>query len=150
MFVKGVNEVMTTTTPNDDTTPDDDLQLWGRMVESLCEAGLGIDHDRAELVARALVAEVRRERDPERVTYGPGDPLPGPAPQRVVDCDGAVWEHQDADGVGMYQLSVADRVRYGDGDPNDWDGVIGWAFLLDGCGPLTTTPDDGAAAPVTF
>lgn len=115
-----------------EVTPND-ARLWALMLGQLRDAG--IDGETAGVLARKLVATVRRERDPDRRTFGPGDDFPEVAPERVADVDGAVWEHQAA-GRGVYRMSVADRVRYND-STEDVEGCRPWQYLLDSEGPLT-------------
>lgn len=110
-----------------------DARLWAQMVEPLRKAGH--EYAEADILSRQLVALVRRERDPQRNTYAPGDELPDPPPAQVVDVDGVVWEHQDA-GHGMYRMSAADQRDLAD-STFDIQGVRPWPFLLDGEGPLT-------------
>jgi hypothetical protein len=112
---------------------DNDARLWALMIDPLCKAGH--DQNAAELLSRQLVALVRRERDPQRATYAPGDQLPDPAPARLVDLDGDVWEHQDA-GNGTYRMSETSRAQYAE-DTTEWEGVRVWPFLLEEVGPLT-------------
>lgn len=110
-----------------------DARLWALMIDPLCKAGH--DYDDADRLSRQLVALVRRERDPKRATYAPGDDLPDPAPAQLVDVDGTVWEHQSA-GNGMYRMCEADRERYAD-STEDVEGVRLWPYLLEEWGPLT-------------
>jgi hypothetical protein len=120
---------------------DNDARLWALMLDPLREAG----HDQtgAEMLSRRLVALVRRERDPQRSTYAPGDSLPAPAPARLVDLDGDVWEHQDA-GNGMYRMSETSRAQHA--ETTEWEGVRLWPFLLEEVGPLTSAIETTAPA----
>jgi hypothetical protein len=115
------------------TTPPNDARLWALMIDPLRR--LGHDYDTAERTSRQLVALVRRERSPKQRTFAPGDPLPDPAPARLYDVDGEVWEHQDA-GNGCYRLTAEARRRLS-GRSIDTEGVRVWPFLLDEWGPLT-------------
>ncbi|GAA1531104.1 hypothetical protein [Kribbella lupini] len=117
---------------------DNDARLWALMLDPLREAGH--DQTAAELLSRRLVALVRRERDPQRRTYAPGDPLPDPAPAMLVDLDGAVWEHQDA-GNCMYRMRKTSRAQYD--ETTEWEGVRLWPYLLEEVGPLTSTTTEG-------
>jgi hypothetical protein len=103
------------------------------MLTPLQDAGL--DYATADRTSRQLVALVRRERDPGRRTFAPGDPLPSPPPARVADVDGEIWEHQDA-GNGCYRMCESDRRRLAD-STEDVEGVRVWPFFLDEWGPLT-------------
>lgn len=117
-----------------------DARLWALMIDPLRVAGL--DQDTAERTSRILVAHVRRERDPKRRTFGPGDPLPDPPPARVADVDGEIWEHQDAGGSnGCYRMCERDRKRLAD-STEDVDGVRIWPFFLDEWGPLTEVTEE--------
>lgn len=110
-----------------------DTNLWGQMVFTLCDAGL--EAADAESIGRRLVGLVRRDRQPRRRTWVPGDALPEPPPQRVVDLDGDTWEHQDA-GHGCYRMSCPDRAKHIDSS-EDVDGVRPWPSLLEFAGPVT-------------
>lgn len=110
-----------------------DARLWALMLDPL--RSLGHDHATADRTSRQLVALVRRERSPKQRTFAPGDPLPDPAPAKLCDVDGEIWEHQDA-GNGCYRMSEEDRARLAD-STEDVEGVRLWPFLLDEYGPLT-------------
>lgn len=118
---------------------DNDARLWALMLDPLRAAGH--DQNAAELLSRQLVAVVRRERDPQRTTYAPGDRLPDPAPALLVDVDGDVREHQDA-GNGMYRMCRRGRAQYD--ETTEWEGVRLWPFLLEEVGPLTELPHTDA------
>ncbi|GAA2773760.1 hypothetical protein [Saccharopolyspora taberi] len=86
-----------------------DAQEWGHLVFAAIDAGS--DSETAQRDARILIAQRRRERDPDRRHWGPGDELPLPPPKKVTDLDGAVWLHQKS-GQGMYRMSSNDRRKY--------------------------------------
>jgi hypothetical protein len=109
-----------------------DARLWAHIVDALRES---MPTDRAELLARRLVAMVRREQQPGSTTWGPGDPLPVVPPPQVFDLDGVVWE-RDYSGHGCYCVAVADRARLADID-GKFAGVRPWPRLLETEGPLT-------------
>jgi hypothetical protein len=110
---------------------DNDAQLWGAL--SVALAGT-LSTDRRQVVARQVVAILRRVREPARRTWAPGDELPSPPPAKIVDLDGATWLHQTRAGHGCYRMSSKDRAKYG------IDGVQLWPFLLDAEGPFTEAP----------
>lgn len=110
------------------TPPDNDAQLWGATSYAL---GATLPLQQREIVARQLVAILRRVREPRRRTWAPGDDLPSPPPAKMADLDGYVWMHQKA-GNGCYRMSSRDRRGL-----DDYDGVQVWPFLLDAEGPFT-------------
>lgn len=72
------------------TPPDNDAQLWAATSREL---GTSLPDDQPLIVARRLIAILRRVREPNRRTWALGDELPTP-PAEVADLDGAVWMHQ--------------------------------------------------------
>jgi len=114
------------------TPPDNDAMLWSATSLAL---DTSLPSDRREIVARQVIAILRRVREPHRRTWGPGDKLPSPPPAKMADIDWAVWMHQKA-GNGCYRMSSADRRKYGAGT-DEYEGVRVWPFLLDGEGPFT-------------
>lgn len=85
-----------------DSKVRNDSLLWAALAEELrTTAGTDPWLD-PEMVARRLVAVVRREALPSRRTWAPGDPIPGMFPDAVFDVDGFVWEHE---GAGSYRMS---------------------------------------------
>ncbi|MCA1185761.1 hypothetical protein LCD36_04750 [Saccharopolyspora sp. 6T] len=110
-----------------------DAQEWGRLALDLCRDG--VDPHEAERAARITMTYRRRERDPERRHWGPGDALPDPPPAAGTDLDGARWEHQVA-GHGMYRMSAKDRRKHRRSS-GDFEGVRPWFYLLDSEGPIT-------------
>lgn len=115
------------------TPPDNDAQLWGA---TSFELGTTLSTDRREVVARQLIAILRRVREPHRRTWAPGDKLPSPPPARMADLDGAVWMHQDQAGNGCYRMSAKDRRKYA-ASIHDYEGVQAWPSLLEAEGPFT-------------
>src|SRR6184192_95432 len=66
------------------TPPDNDAQLWGATSFAL---GATLPSEDRMLVARQLIAILRRVREPHRRTWGPGDELPSPPPAKMADLD---------------------------------------------------------------
>jgi hypothetical protein len=125
------------------TPPDNDAQLWGATSWALGET---LSPERRAIVARQLIAILRRVREPHRRTWAPGDELPSPPPAKMADLDGDVWMHQQA-GNGCYRMSAKDRRRNAD-SIHDYEGVQVWPFLLEAEGPfteVTSTQAPGAA-----
>ncbi|MEV0773598.1 hypothetical protein [Nocardia salmonicida] len=122
------------------TPPDNDAQLWGGTSYAL---GATLPPEDRTIVARQLIAILRRLREPHRRTWAPGDELPTPPPAKVADLDGDVWMHQRV-GNGCYRMSAKDR-RENAGTTHDYEGVQVWPFLLDAEGPFTevTSHADG-------
>ena len=118
-----------------------DAKLWSAFTEQVV-LSTGFPVDSCEMVARRLVAIVRRQELPDRRTWTTGDPLPDPPPKAVFDLDGDMWEHQDA-GHGCYRMSEADQAHYADN--HEVRGVRPWPFLLASEGPLTETGETGGA-----
>ena len=114
------------------TPPDNDAQLWGATSFAL---GATLSVERREIMARQLIAILRRVREPHRRTWGPGDALPSPPPAKMADLDGDVWMHQKA-GNGCYRMSAKDRRRNAD-SIYDYEGVQVWPSLLEAEGPFT-------------
>jgi len=114
------------------TPPDNDAKLWGATSFAL---GAGLSSKDRMIVARQLIAILRRLREPHRQTWAPGDELPTPPPAKMADLDGDVWMHQKA-GNGCYRMSSKDRRRNAD-STHDYEGVQVWPFLLEAEGPFT-------------
>uniref|UniRef100_UPI003F494928 hypothetical protein n=1 Tax=Amycolatopsis sp. CA-151526 TaxID=3239921 RepID=UPI003F494928 len=114
------------------TPPDNDAQLWGATSFAL---GTTLSPERRTVVARQVIAILRRLREPHRRTWAPGDELPTPPPAKMADLDGDVWMHQKA-GNGCYRMSSKDRRRNAESIHN-YEGVQVWPFLLDAEGPFT-------------
>ncbi|SFQ27145.1 hypothetical protein [Amycolatopsis rubida] len=114
------------------TPPDNDAKLWGATSFAL---GTGLSSEDRLIVARQLIAILRRLREPHRRTWAPGDELPTPPPAKMADLDGDVWMHQKA-GNGCYRMSSKDRRRNAD-SIHDYEGVQVWPFLLNAEGPFT-------------
>ncbi|MGW6728797.1 hypothetical protein ACWF9G_23095 [Nocardia sp. NPDC055029] len=112
--------------------PANDAQLWGATSVRL---GATLSSEARMIVARQLIAILRRLREPHRRTWAPGDELPTPAPAKISDLDGDVWMHQ-SDGNGCYRMSSRDRRRNA-GSVADYEGVQVWPFLLESEGPFT-------------
>jgi hypothetical protein len=113
--------------------PDNDAQLWAATSMAL---GASLSTERREIVARQVIAILRRVREPHRRTWGPGDQLPSPPPAKMDDLDWASWIHQDKAGNGCYRMSAKDRAKYARSSGN-YEGVQVWPFLLDAEGPFT-------------
>ncbi|QYN17475.1 hypothetical protein [Amycolatopsis sp. DSM 110486] len=114
------------------TPADNDAQLWGATVSALSTS---LPDEQPPIVARQLIAILRRVREPHRRTWAPGDELPTPPPAKMADLDWDVWMHQQA-GNGCYRMSSKDRRRNAD-SIHDYAGVQVWPFLLDAEGPFT-------------
>jgi hypothetical protein len=114
------------------TPPDNDAKLWGGTVARLSGS---LPDQQPSIVARQLVAILRRVREPHRRTWAPGDTLPTPPPAKMADLDGDVWMHQQA-GNGCYRMSSKDRRRNA-ASVHDYEGVQVWPFLLEAEGPFT-------------
>lgn len=114
------------------TPPDNDANLWGATSVAL---GAGLSSEDRLIVARQLIAILRRLREPHRRTWAPGDELPTPPPAKMADLDGDVWLHQKA-GNGCYRMSSKSRRRIAD-SIHDYEGVRVWPFLLEAEGPFT-------------
>ncbi|MFC0431057.1 hypothetical protein [Kutzneria buriramensis] len=114
------------------TPPDNDARLWGATSFALGET---LSPEQRTVVARQLIAILRRVREPHRRTWAPGDELPSPPPERMADLDGDVWMHQKA-GNGCYRMSAKDRRRNAS-SIHDYEGVQVWPFLLEAEGPFT-------------
>lgn len=114
------------------TPPDNDAQLWGATSFAL---GASLSAEQRGIVARQVIAILRRLREPHRRTWAPGDALPTPAPAKMADLDGDVWMHQQA-GNGCYRMSSKDRRRNA-ASIQDYEGVQVWPFLLEAEGPFT-------------
>lgn len=115
------------------TPPDNDAQLWG---ETSFRLGASLAPEQRMVVARQLMAILRRVREPHRRTWGPGDELPSPPPRKMADLDWDEWLHQDKAGHGCYRMSSRDRRRVA-GGIHDYEGVQVWPFLLEREGPFT-------------
>jgi hypothetical protein len=113
-------------------TPDNDAYLWGASVSALNKA---LPDQQPLIVARQLIAILRRVREPHRRTWAPGDELPSPPPAKMFDLDGDLWMHQRA-GNGCYRMSSKDRRRNASSIHN-YEGVQVWPFLLEAEGPFT-------------
>lgn len=111
-----------------------DAQLWANSISLLRPAVHG---ERQLVIARQLVAIVRRVRDPLHRVFAPGDALPLPPPAKMRDLDGDLWIHQDNAGRGCYRMSAADRRRNRSSATGEYEGVKVWPFLLDAEGPMT-------------
>ncbi|MBN9748600.1 hypothetical protein DMP23_47320 [Amycolatopsis sp. A1MSW2902] len=120
-------------TGRENTPPDNDAMLWGRTSVAL---GMSLAIEQREIVARQLIAILRRIREPHRRTWAPGDDLPSPPPAKMADLDGDVWLHQANAGNGCYRMSAKDRRRTA-GSSHDYEGVELWPFLLYAEGPFT-------------
>ncbi|MFI5736081.1 hypothetical protein ACIA49_38565 [Kribbella sp. NPDC051587] len=118
----------------------DDAQLWADLTK-LVQVHAGQEQAAAEQTARHLIAAVRRERDSvighQRRTWAPGDELPDPPPEHVVDLDGDLWEFLP--GRGTYRLRALGNRKQTD-VLLDVGGVRDWQQLLDSEGPLTEKP----------
>lgn len=113
------------------TPPDNDAQLWGASISGL----KSLPDQQPLIVARQLIAILRRVREPHRRTWAPGDDLPSSPPAKMADLDGDVWMHQQA-GHGCYRMSAKDR-RTNEDSIHDYEGVQVWPFLLEAEGPFT-------------
>lgn len=113
------------------TPPENDARLWAAT--SLALGALGTQ--RRAVVARQVIAILRRVREPHRRTWAPGDQLPTPPPGKIADLDGDVWTHQKA-GNGCYRMTAKDRRRNA-GSSQDYEAVQVWPFLLNEEGPFT-------------
>lgn len=113
--------------------PANDARLWGRTVAGLSTS---LPSQQTTIVARQLIAILRRVREPHRRTWAPGDPLPSPPPAKMADLDWDEWLHQDKAGTGCYRMSAKDRRRNA-ASIHDYEGVQLWPFLLEGEGPFT-------------
>jgi hypothetical protein len=112
--------------------PANDAYLWGSSISGLSKS---LPDQQPLIVARQLIAILRRVREPHRRIWGPGDELPTPPPAKMADLDGDVWMHQKA-GTGCYRMSSKGRRRNAD-SIHDYEGVQVWPFLLDSEGPFT-------------
>lgn len=117
-----------------ETPQANDARLWGRTVAAL-STSLPTG-EQSTIVARQLIAILRRVRFPDRRTWAPGDELPSPAPAKMADLDWDEWLHQDKAGNGCYRMSAKDRRRNA-ASTHDYEGVQVWPFLLEGEGPFT-------------
>lgn len=115
------------------TPPDNDARLWGATSVALAAS---LSTEQRGVVARHVIAILRRVREPHRRTWAPGDELPSPPPAMMADLDGDVWMHQDKAGKGCYRMSAKDRRRNAS-SIHDYEGVQVWPFLLDAEGPFT-------------
>ncbi|WP_280426429.1 hypothetical protein [Nocardia carnea] len=66
-------------TGRSNTPPDNDAQLWGATSVAL---GATLSSENRMIVARQLIAILRRLREPHRRTWAPGDALPTRRPRR--------------------------------------------------------------------
>lgn len=126
------------------TPPHNDAQLWGASVSGLSRTLPG---QQPLLLARHLIAILRRVREPHRRTWAPGDALPSPPPGKMADLDWDEWLHQAA-GHGCYRMSSKDRRRNA-ASSEDYEGVQVWPFLLEREGPfteVTSSRDRGASS----
>lgn len=115
------------------TPPDNDARLWGATSFAL---GSSLSQEQRCIVARQVIAILRRVREPHRRTWGPGDELPSPPPAKMADLDWDEWLYQDQAGNGCYRMSAKDRRRNAS-STHDYEGVQVWPFLLDAEGPFT-------------
>jgi hypothetical protein len=115
------------------TPPDNDARLWGASISGLSKS---LPDQQPLIVARQLIAILRRVREPHRRTWGPGDELPSPPPAKMADLDWDEWLHQDNAGNGCYRMSAKDRRRNA-ASIHDYEGVQVWPFLLKAEGPFT-------------
>jgi len=117
-----------------------DSRLWAMMIDPLHAAGVADPH----LLARQLVAVVRREQHPNRRTYGPGDTVPYDV-TAALDLDGDRWERLGA------EPNERDMWRMPSFDPDEHESSCGGCWLtphlLERYGPLTEAsvrrPDHG-------
>jgi hypothetical protein len=100
------------------TPPANDARLWGATSVAL---GASLSSEDRMIVARQMIAILRRLREPHRRTWAPGDELPSPPPGKMADLDWDVWMHQKA-GNGCYRMSATDR-RRNRGSVHDYEGV---------------------------
>lgn len=107
-----------------------DARLWATMLEPL--DALGMDVASRDRLGRVLVAIVRRERDPETRTWGPGESIPRDV-AAVYDLDGDRWERRSSPGAETWRMPGF--------DPGDHAAALGgWHVtesLLLSYGPVT-------------
>lgn len=107
-----------------------DAYLWARMFDPISKVGVG----GSERLARQVVAVVRRVRDEERRTFGPGDTVPYDVTE-ATDLDGDRWVR-----LGE-TVTERDMWRMPGFDPNEHEGGCGGCWvtpdLLNRYGPLT-------------
>jgi len=115
-----------------ETPPANDARLFGQTVSGLSS----LPDQQPLIVARQLIAILRRVRFLDQRTWAPGDALPSPPPAKMADLDWDEWLHQDKAGNGCYRMSAKDRRRNAS-STHDYEGVQVWPFLLEGEGPFT-------------
>jgi hypothetical protein len=107
-----------------------DARLWAVMTQTLRAA----DVPQPDLLARKLIADVRRERAPKTRTFGPGEPIPYDV-TRGTDLDGDLWER-----LGDHPHE-RDMWRMPGFDPEEHDPALQGCqvtpFLLETYGPIT-------------
>lgn len=104
--------------------------LWATMTQTLRAAGV----PQPDVLARNLVADVRRERAPKTRTFAPGEPIPYDV-TRGTDLDGDVWERL---GDEPNQRDMWRMVGF---DPDEHEsraqGCQVTPYLLETYGPIT-------------
>lgn len=112
-----------------------DAGLWADISTELAKAGMGADE--RMLLARTIVALVRRDRSTTKArTFAPGDEIPLDV-TRAYDLDGHLWERQSSDPESW----LKDSWKMPGFDPDkhepSCEGVWITPWLLEQYGPLT-------------
>jgi hypothetical protein len=107
-----------------------DAHLWAVLTQTLRAAGA----PQPDVLARRLVADVRRERAPKTRTFGPGDPIPYDV-TRGTDLDGDLWVRlgENPNERDMWRMPGFDPDQH---DP-ELQGCQVMPFLLESYGPIT-------------